>query len=80
MLFARLKKTPTWEDKQIKDVKHINDYVFMFCFKDGTIKIMDIEPFLDRMSVLSLIFTPVQRMKKYSEVLCTLPEILRSIP
>ena len=39
-------KTPTWEDKQIKDVKHMNDYVFMFWFKDGTIKIMDIEPYI----------------------------------
>ena len=24
----------------------MNDYVFMFCFKDGTIKTMDIEPYI----------------------------------
>ena len=40
------KRVATWEDKQIEDVKYLNDYNLMFCFKDGSIKIMDIEPYM----------------------------------
>ena len=55
------KKNPTWEDKQIKDVKYMNDYVLLFCFNDGSMKIMDIEPYIRKHIKL---FEPMLKDKK----------------
>lgn len=40
--------SPTWDDKIIITAEHIEKFIFKFRFKDGSVKIKNLEPYIRR--------------------------------
>ena len=40
--------SPTWDDKIIITAEHIEKFIFKFRFKDGSVKIQNLEPYIRR--------------------------------
>lgn len=47
-IITAFKSPPSWEDKLIKNIKYLNDYNFKVYFKNGEIKVIDIEPYIHK--------------------------------
>ena len=39
---------PTWDDKCIITAEHIEKFIFKFHFQDGSVKILDLAPYIRR--------------------------------